>query len=72
MDGDTVTVENPFFDIIDRVSIEEIGYSEVGDILSTETGGWLFLREEELTDLTEEYRGIFREYLKAKGFSLLY
>lgn len=40
----------------------------VGDILSTETGGFDYLEPEELNDLTKEGRRIFYDYIKRKGF----
>jgi len=74
VEGDTVILENPFFPDGEpwRVPAEEIGGEcnfEVGDILSTETGGWLFLEADEpQRDLTAEGQIIFADYLRRKGF----
>lgn len=71
IDGSTITVECPFReDCKWQVSIDEIGAEEcsIGDILSTETGGWDYLKYEELDDLNDEGRKIFFDYIKRKGF----
>ena len=66
---DTVTLECPFLPgETMQVPAEEIGVCDVGDILSTETGGWAFLRCEELRDLSEEGRKIFFDFIREKGF----
>jgi len=43
------------------VSVEKIGVEEcsVGDIFSTESGGWDYLKYSELNDLNDEGRKIF-------------
>jgi len=71
VDDSNVIVECPFMPESSwTVSIEEIGVEEcnIGDILSTETGGWLYLKYQELNDLTEEGQKIFWDYIKQKGF----
>lgn len=70
VDNDNITVECPFMpeNGIMTVSAEEIGECDVGDILSTESGGWLYLKEEELNDLNDNGRKIFEDYLARKGF----
>lgn len=70
VDNNSVTVECPFMSENGRmtVPVEEIGECNIGDILSTETGGWLYLKEEELKDLNESGRKIFEDYLNQKGF----
>ena len=74
VDDSNVIVECPFMPENDinnawTVPTEEIGIEcNVGDILSTETGGWLHLKYEELNDLTDEGRKIFWDYIKQKGF----
>ena len=71
VDDSSVSVESPFEPEGDpwKVPAEEIGIEcEVGDILSTETGGWLYLEYGEVSDLTDEGRKIFFDYIKRKGF----
>ncbi|MBQ8965654.1 hypothetical protein [Ruminococcus sp.] len=69
VNGSEVKVECPFSPGGDvSFSMEETGNCKVGDILSTETGGWLYLEYKELNDLTEEGRRIFWDYIKQKGF----
>ncbi|MGN0606635.1 MAG: hypothetical protein ACI4JM_08945 [Oscillospiraceae bacterium] len=66
---DGVMVECPFTDGSPmKVSTDEIGFCDVGDILSTETGGWDYLKADELNDLSDEGRKIFEDYIKRKGF----
>ena len=76
VEGDQVLLENPFFPAQEpwRVPAEEIGGEHgVGDILSTETGGWLFLEAHEpQQDLTAEGQRIFADYLRQKGFRYSY
>lgn len=76
VEGDTVILENPFFPEGEpwRVPAEEIGGEcGIGDILSTETGGWLFLEAHEPEqDLTPEGQKIFADYLRQKGFHYSY
>lgn len=71
--GDTVTVECPFplengnmYKMI--ISVEDIGICNIGDVLSTETGGWDYLKYNELNDLNDEGRQIFYNYINKKGF----
>lgn len=70
VENDIITVECPFKPESGKwnVPIEEIGECIIGDILSTETGGWTYLKFEELNDLNDEGRRIFYDYIKIKGF----
>ena len=70
VEGNSIILECPFTPESGTmtISVEEIGECDVGDILSTETGGWLYLKEEELKDLNDDGRRIFIDYLKQKGF----
>ena len=73
-DKDHITLECPFQEgNLWIVSVDWFGFDEehtfhVGDIFSTETGGFDYLKYEELDDLTEEGRKIFYAYIKKKGF----
>lgn len=70
VDDNSVIVECPFMpeNGTMTVPVEEIGECNIGDILSTETGGWLYLKKEELKDLNDTGRKIFEDYLNRKGF----
>ncbi|MDE6780359.1 MAG: hypothetical protein K2J40_02730 [Ruminococcus sp.] len=70
VDDNSVIVECPFMpeNGTMTVPVEEIGKCNIGDILSTETGGWFYLREEDLKDLNDTVRKIFEDYLNRKGF----
>lgn len=70
--NDTITVECPFLeDGKWTISSEDVGECSVGDVLSTETGGWEYLKYEELNDLNDEGRQIFYNYINKKGFHYL-
>ena len=67
---DTVYLECPFVEGSPMaVDMEEIGERNIGDVLSSETGGWLYLSYDEINDLSEEGKIIFFEYIKSKGFT---
>ena len=68
VDNDIITVECPFQNGTMTISAEEIGRCNVGDILSTESGGWEYLKYEELNDLNDEGRKIFYDYINKKDF----
>lgn len=70
VDDQSVIVECPFLpeNGTMTVSAEEIGECSVGDILSTETGGWMYLKEAELQDLNDSGRKTLADYISRKGF----
>ena len=73
VDENNIILESPFTPEGGTWTVprEEIGLEDckAGDILSTETGGWLYLREDELEDITDEGRRIFEDYIARKGFT---
>ncbi|MDO5156131.1 MAG: hypothetical protein Q4D51_09220 [Eubacteriales bacterium] len=50
------------------VDIEEIGECDIGDVLSSETGGWSYIQYNEINDLSEEGKKVFFEFIESKGF----
>ena len=55
IDDSSVTVQCPFNNVGPwQVPVEEIGICGIGEVLSTESGGWDILREEELNQLNED------------------
>lgn len=70
IDSGIVTVECPFMlqNGTMAISVEEIGECGVGDIFSTESGGWVYLKYSELNDLNNEGRKIFYNYINKRGF----
>ena len=55
IDDRSVTVQCPFNNVGPwQVPVEEIGICVIGEVLSTESGGWDILREEELNQLNED------------------
>ena len=71
IDNETVTVQCPFNNAGPwKVSVEEIGVCEIGEVLSTESGGWDILRREELDQLNEEGWKMLEAFLKSKNMRL--
>ena len=71
VDADRVIVECPFLENNSTMTVpmDEIGECEVGDVLSTESGGWLMLDIEELKELSDDGRKTFNDYMEKRGFT---